>query len=149
VADGRAIRGLLLIGVGWLAAACTPSEGPVPIAFDRQPCAECRMLISDPAFAAQLQFADRDTASFDDPGCLLRYRARRDAQVRAAWFHHVHEDRWLPASEVGFVPVPHSPMNYDLGAVDATANGAISLDEAALRVQERSRERRPADDAPR
>lgn len=149
MADGRAIRGILLLGVGWLAAACSLSEGPEPIAFDRQPCAECRMLISDPAFAAQLQFVDRDTASFDDPGCLLRYRTRSDVRVRAVWFHHVHEDRWLPASEVGFVSVPHSPMNYDLGAVDATTDGAISLDEAALRVQDRSRERRPAGDAPR
>ena len=72
--------------VGALLAACGRSSQPAPIAFDREPCAHCRMLISDPAFAAQLENADGEVASFDDPGCLLAalsylpiYHAMRDA----------------------------------------------------------------------
>lgn len=139
----------LLIGTACLVAACAREDGPDPIAYDREPCAYCRMLISDPGFAAQLQLADRATVSFDDPGCLMLYREERKPAVRGAWFHHAHEDRWIPASEVGFVPVPHSPMDYDLGAVDASTDGAISLDEAVLRVRNHGRGRRHERDAQR
>jgi copper chaperone NosL len=115
-----------------LLAACG-REGPVPIAFDREPCAHCRMLISDPAFAAQLESAEGETLSFDDPGCLL---AELDAHPnpRAVWFHHVREDRWLADGEVGFVRVPHTPMGYGLGAVAADEPGALSLEEARALV---------------
>jgi len=145
---GRRILALW-IGTVCVLAACAREEGPEPIAYDRQPCAYCRMLISDPAFAAQLQLVDQPTVSFDDPGCLMLYREEHTPSVRAAWFHHVHEDRWIPASAAGFVAVPHSPMDYDLGAVGASTAGAISLDEAIRQVQNHGRERRHEDDAQR
>lgn len=138
----------------WIAAvlllgACAREEGPEPIAYDRQPCAYCRMLISDPGFAAQLQLVDQETVSFDDPGCLMRYQAEHSPTVRAAWFHHAHEDRWIPAADVGFVAVPHSPMDYDMGAVDASTPGAISRSEAEQRVRDHGTARRPDGDASR
>lgn len=142
---------LLALGIATacLLAACARDDGPEPIAYDREPCAYCRMLISDPGFAAQLQLVDQATVSFDDPGCLMLYRDERTPSVRAAWFRHAHEDRWIPESEVGFVPVPHSPMDYDLGAVDASTDGAISLDEAVRRVRNHSQGRRHEHDARR
>ncbi len=139
----------LLIGAACLVAACAREDGPEPIAYDREPCAYCRMLISDPHFSAQLQLVDRATVSFDDPGCLMLYREERKPAVRAAWFHHAHEERWIPASEVGFVPVPHSPMDYDLGAVDAATDEAISLEHAIQKVQAHGDERGHERDAQR
>lgn len=140
---------LASIAITCLLAACAREDGPDPIAYDREPCAYCRMLISDPAFAAQLQLADRATVSFDDPGCLMLYRDERAPAVRAAWFHHARDDRWIPASDVGFVPVPHSPMDYDLGAVDAATEGAIPLEEAVQQVRTHGNERRHESDAQR
>ena len=97
---GRRLAGAAL-GVALL-AACGRASQPAPIAFDREPCAHCRMLTSDPAWAAQLESADGEVASFDDPGCLL---AALDAHPnpRALWFHHLREERWLAGDEVGFV----------------------------------------------
>jgi copper chaperone NosL len=119
--------------VAALLAACGRSSQPAPIAFDREPCAHCRMLISDPAYAAQLESAEGEVESFDDPGCLL---AVLDAHPdpRAVWFHHVREARWLAGGEVGFVRVPHTPMGYGLGAVAADEPGALSLEEARALV---------------
>lgn len=139
-------RGVLARARGALAAlllvaACGPPEGPQPIVWDREPCAHCRMLISDPAFAAQLHGADGEVESFDDPGCLFaRLEARRPA-VRALWFHHVREERWIRGDAVGFERIDPTPMNHGLGAVDAGAPGALSLEEARARVlaTERSR----------
>jgi hypothetical protein len=125
----RGVRTAVSTAVAAAALACAPADGPQPIAWDREPCAHCRMLIGDPAFAAQLQTADGVVASFDDPGCLLSAEAAH-AGVRARWFHHVSEDRWIPGDRVGFVRVPRTPMGFGLGAVDAGEPGSLSLADA-------------------
>ena len=125
----RALRVAAAAALAAAALACAPAEGPQPIAWDREPCAHCRMLIGDPAFAAQLQTADGTVASFDDPGCLLSAEASHPG-VRALWFHHWREDRWISGDRVAFVPVPATPMGFGLGAVDAGEPGALSLAQA-------------------
>ena len=137
--EPRTLRRLLLC-VGALAvllAACGPPEGPQPIVWDREPCAHCRMLIGDPAFAAQLHTADGEVESFDDPGCLFARIAAREPAVHALWFHHVSEPQWLPAERVAFARVDPTPMGFGIGAVEAGTPGALSLEEARARVLER------------
>lgn len=116
------------------AFACGRVEGPREIVWDREPCAHCRMLISEPAFAAQLETAEDELPAFDDPGCLLAYLSRHGASVRRIWFHHLTEDRWIPGDQVAFVRVPRTPMGYGLGALDAGTPGALSLEEAKALV---------------
>jgi copper chaperone NosL len=128
--------------------ACGPAEGPQPIVYDREPCAHCRMLISEPRFAAQLQTVDGEVESFDDPGCLFARLDEEHPRVRALWFHHLREDRWLSAEEVGFEPTQKTPMGYGLGAVDADAPGALTLEEARARVAGRSGRPRAPEPAP-
>jgi copper chaperone NosL len=125
-------------------AACRAAEGPEPIAFDREPCAQCRMLISEPAFAAQLQTGRGEVYNFDDPGCLLRFLSERSPDVRALWFHHSSEERWLRETQVAFVEGRHTPMAYGLGAVDAGTAGALDLAEAQARVRARAAGREAA-----
>jgi hypothetical protein len=124
--------------IAWLAlglAACGPAGGPQPIVYDREPCAHCRMLISEPRFAAQLETRDGEIRSYDDPGCLLADLAALPGGYRALWFHHAREDRWLDAAHVAFEPAERTPMGYGLGAVDAGTQGAISLEQARARVE--------------
>ena len=115
-----------------------PPEGPVPVAWDRVACAECNMLVSEPAFAAQLHTHDA-VHHFDDPGCLFRFEDREGPQVRARWFHHLREERWIPGDAVAFVPTEPTPMGYGLGAV-TEGNGAALSPEAA-REHARARDR--------
>jgi hypothetical protein len=93
------------------------------------------MLISDPAFAAQIVTADAEVLDFDDPGCLLLHLEEHHLPPRAIWFHHAREDRWLRGDGVAFVPVGQTPMGYGLGAVEAGTLGAISLAEATTLVR--------------
>ena len=126
--------------VAWLALtalACERREGPHPIVWDREPCAHCRMLISEPRFAAQLETEAGEVQSFDDTGCLLAASEARALRPRARWFHHVREDRWLDGDHVAFEKSGESPMGYGLGAVDAGTRGALSLDEARLWIAAR------------
>jgi copper chaperone NosL len=117
--------------------ACDSADAPVPIALDRAVCTHCHMVVSELAFAAQLQTADGDVLNFDDPGCLLQWLAEHDGEIRSTWYHHLHEDRWLRESEVAFLPVERTPMDYGLGAVAAGLPGSLSLAQAETYVLER------------
>jgi len=112
-------------------------DGPVAVDWDGVACAHCGMLVSDPAFAAQLQLEDGSVRNYDDPGCLLRDLADPGLPpVHATWLHHHREDRWLPLEHSAFERVDHSPMGYGLAAVAAgELAGAIPLDAARRLVR--------------
>jgi hypothetical protein len=117
-------------------------SGPVDLAWDHEACAHCRMLVSDKAFAAQIQTRDGRVLAFDDPGCLLAYEdehalGEHAIEEHAVYFHELHGDRWLPRDRTVFVPASHSPMGYDLGAAEIGTPGAISLEAARARVRAR------------
>lgn len=125
-----------------------PPGGPVPIAYDREQCAECRMLVSEPAFAAQIQTRDGRVLDFDDPGCLITYEETQHPDEHAVYFHELRGDRWLPKERTVFVSVDHSPMGYGLGAAEVGTPGAISFEEARARVLARGRGGHAAGPAP-
>ena len=140
----RALRGVAaavgivaLALVLWRAAA--PPAGPVEPAWDRVACARCRMLVSDPAFAAQLHTRAGEVLFFDDPGCLLLYRAEPRAEAAAVWFHDAAGGGWLAEADVRFVPAPETPMGHGFAAV-AAASATGGLDAAAALAAIRARE---------
>ena len=118
-----------------------PPEGPVPVPWDHAVCSECGMLVSEPAFAAQLHTRDGQVHFFDDPGCLLRYETQEAPPVHARWFHHQREARWLPGEAVSFGEVSPTPMGWGLGALDAGESDALTLEEARSRVRSRATRR--------
>lgn len=98
-----------------------------PIAWNVEACAHCKMLIGDPAHAAQIITEDGDVLSFDDPGCAVRYLREHRPRVHRAWFHAGRGDGWIPLAEVGFIPASTSPMGSNVIAVPKTTPGAIAL----------------------
>lgn len=137
VGAGLAALVAAAVGVAWLLTPATPGAGPVPVIWDKTACAHCRMHIGEPAFAAQLQTEDGRVLDFDDPGCLFELVDKQQPAIRAAYFRHVDEDRWLPRDGAGFVERSPTPMGYGLGAVDADTPGAIGFSEALERVRSR------------
>ena len=71
--------------------------------------------------------------------CCWICRATR--RVRALWFRHAHEDRWLRGDQVAFAEAGPSPMGHGLGAVDPTTPGALTLQAAIERVSAHKRSR--------
>ena len=124
---------LLVLAV--LAACRSIPDTPVAIAYDREPCAHCHMLIGDSRFAVQLVTDDGDVLDFDDPGCALRYLAQVHPAVHRLWFRDHRRDRWTAASEVRFVRGIETPMGFGLAA---DAAGTISLDEATAIIAGRA-----------
>jgi hypothetical protein len=136
--------GLALVAAGGLFAwrlleAQRLPTGPVPIVWDQEACAQCKMHIGDPAFAAQVQLGSGEVLDFDDPGCLFTWVAAHEPEKRhAVWFHHHGADRWLAQAEVGFVPASPTPMDYGLAAVERSAAGAKSFDEVLAEFRARA-----------
>jgi len=93
--------------------------GPQEVVWDHTQCAECRMSVSERAWAAQAQLTDGRVLDFDDCGCLFRFTAREKTPVHAVYYRHLREDRWLAEAEAAFITAGPSPMGYDLGAVAA------------------------------
>jgi copper chaperone NosL len=113
-------------------------DGPEPVAYNRQACAHCRMLVGEPSYAAQLITTDGDVAFFDDPGCLVRYLDDHAPRVHRMWFHDHASERWWSGDEVGFVTAPApTPMGFGLAAVSRTTATAIDLAAARARLATR------------
>jgi copper chaperone NosL len=100
-----------------------------PIAWNAETCAHCRMLIGDPAFAAQVITDDGGVHSFDDPGCAVHYLRAHRGHVHRAWFHAGRGDAWIPLAEVGFERVGTSPMGSNVIAVPRTTPHALALED--------------------
>lgn len=124
---------LAAAGVFVLGRSQALPDGPQDVVWDHTACAECRMSVTDRGYAAQMQTRDGRVLDFDDPGCLFRWERHETAPVHAVWFRHVREDRWLAAAKAGFVTSGPSPMGYDLGAVDAGVEGALTLADVRAR----------------
>lgn len=104
-------------------------RGPRDVVWDHTQCAECRMSVSDKAYAAQMQLVDGSVLDFDDPGCLFRFAAHNEVGVHAIYYRDLHADRWLAEADAAFIPAGPSPMGSDLGAVAA---GTLGAEPAAL-----------------
>lgn len=116
-----------------LVAACRSiPDAPVAIAYDREACTHCHMLIGDPRYAVQLVTDAGDVLDFDDPGCALRYLAQAHPAVHRLWFHDAASDRWIAAADVRFARGATTPMGSGLAA--GTARDGLDLDHAAALI---------------
>jgi copper chaperone NosL len=66
---------------------------PPAIRYGEDPCAECRMIISEPKFAAVL-YDGREWKKFDDIGCLETYQAKPSISGKA-WVHDYATEAWI------------------------------------------------------
>ncbi|MEO6807511.1 MAG: hypothetical protein ABI353_00160 [Isosphaeraceae bacterium] len=134
---GAALVACGLLALGLLVAwSQTAPRSVRPVVWDKQTCALCKMAISDPSFAAQLQTEDGRVLDFDDPGCLMSYLAEEQPEVRALYFHALEGDDWLTRDRVVFRPGARSPMGFDLGAVPRGTPGALSFEQTFQTIRE-------------
>ncbi len=146
MADDRARKGLraVAVSVGVLAIAVVLvlragtrlPDGPVAVHWDEDTCAECRMHVGDPRFAAQLQTRDGEVLQFDDVGCLFVYLDRVRPDVHAIYVRDSTADRWLRRGDAAFVPARETPMGYGLAAMprDRAKADALAFDAARRSV---------------
>jgi copper chaperone NosL len=128
---------LALIGASALLLAldrgASRSAGPRAARLGEEECAACRMIVSDPRFAAQRVLGPEEAKVYDDTGCLLQEMA--EDRSGTAWFADSETGEWIEGSEVRFVRTTvTTPMGFGLAARRARSvpEGNVDL-EAAIR----------------
>jgi copper chaperone NosL len=107
-AGASALAALVPLALALAAVACT-SGPPQPVAIDpiNDQCAACRMVISDPGFAAEIVAPGEEPRLFDDLRCLRDGLAAAPPAPDARIF--VADRRtgaWIAAGAAIFVSVP-------------------------------------------
>lgn len=102
--------------------AANPSSGdpqPPQIAFGRDVCEQCSMIISEPRFAAATVLEDGAAHKFDDIGDLILYHMDHpDQKVKAYFAHDYNSQEWTRAETATFVASDQikSPMGHGIAA---------------------------------
>ncbi|MBI5032059.1 MAG: nitrous oxide reductase accessory protein NosL [Chloroflexi bacterium] len=97
----------LLFAIAFLLVACAQTTGepqPPTIAYGRDVCEACGMIISDAKFAAATQSIDGKTYKFDDVGEMFAYHAKHpEIQVRAWFVHDYDSQKWIAGATAFYV----------------------------------------------
>lgn len=136
---------VLLFTLYVLLTACAQSSGelqPPNIAYGRDMCDACGMIISEARFAAATVTTDGKTYKFDDAGEMLTYHAKHpELQVRAWFVHDYNSQNWIPGSSAFYVVSKEikSPMGTGIAAFadkSAAATFAARFNTQALTFDE-------------
>lgn len=101
-------------------AACGTANatGPPEIAYGRDICVECGMIIDDERFAAGYRLADGTEKTFDDLGGLILHHRESgdDLSTAAVWVHDFETEAWTEATGAHYVPTLSiaSPMGHGI-----------------------------------
>jgi copper chaperone NosL len=105
-------------------ASCAPA-GPRAIVLNEDPCALCRMSISDPRFGGEAITANGRILTFDAVECLLDWaRATPKDQVRGVYVIDLqHPGTFVPVDSAGFLSGVQigTPMGRNIVAFASTA----------------------------
>jgi len=108
-----------------------PGTGPEPIAYGRDTCAACRMILSRPGFAGEMRDRRGGLTRYDDVGCLVRaVGAARGARAEA-WVEDHDGGGWVPLHAARLVRAGRADTPMGSGLV------AFADADAARRFAER------------
>ena len=116
-------RLVLVLAIGFALSGCWDQKtGPEAIHYDREACEICRMIISDPRFAAEIRGGPRHKLhKFDDIGDAIHWlkgQSWKDDPDVEIWVKSMKDGKtWLDARKAWYLPDQISPMDYNYGAV--------------------------------
>ena len=138
-------NGLLYAMLVLVLFACSggPETGPVEVRWDQNNCERCRMMLSDPRFAAQIRYFPEAKRSvvvkFDDIGCatlwLKDQQWKEDPKTQIWVADHLGGD-WLDARQATYIHKKNSPMGYDLGAQAEADPDGLNFAEAKEHIEQ-------------
>lgn len=132
-----------LINTGFLSLlisfliSCENNRDKVEIKWDRDTCEQCRMVISDRHFAAQIRGGpNHQNYLFDDIGCAIHWLNQQPWKVdetTSIWVTDYHMGEWLDARRAYYISGLLTPMDFGFGAVAEPITDSITF----AAVQER------------
>ena len=125
-------------------AGCSgePDTGPIEVKWDRDICERCRMVLSDPHYAAQIRYYPEGKKrpkdeKFDDVGCAalwLEDKPWEDDGRTEFWVADYRSKEWIDAKTATYVYRKTTPMEYGLGAQSEPAPGGLSFEQAKVHI---------------
>lgn len=117
----KALAALIAVALGAVALTACAGGPPRPAALDtsNEACAWCRMVVSNPRYAAQIVAPGEEPRFFDDVGCLKDYLKARPAARDAIAFVADHRTgAWVPAESAFYTRVTglQTPMGSHIVA---------------------------------
>jgi len=102
--------------------------------WNRDTCERCRMMVSEPDFAAQVRYFTENNkskvATFDDIGCAALWLQEspwsKDERTEI-WVVDHRNKEWINARTATFIPDRITPMNYGLGAQSDPGQYLLSM----------------------
>lgn len=134
----------VLLPLVFVLTACGDSgDGPATPKWDRDACERCRMVLSDPHYAAQVRYLPEgkkrpQTLWFDDVGCATLWLADKpwkDAQTTKIWVNDHRNGHWIDARTAHYVQMNNTPMAYGLGAQSDPAPKSLDFAEAMAHIK--------------
>lgn len=137
VAVGAVVLAVLFLWPG-------PTQGPEPIAYGRDVCAQCRMHMSRVGFAGEMRDREGRLTKYDDIGCLLRAMAAEHREVHEVWVEDHDSGAWISLLMAHFVrslradtPMGHGIVAFETepaaSAFAAREGGTLAQVEDLLR----------------
>ena len=118
-----------------------PETGPAEVRWDRDSCERCRMVLSDPHFAAQIRYFPEGKRSkvmkFDDIGCAviwLQGTEWEQHEKTEIWVADYQSKDWIDARTATYIPRKTSPMEYGLGATAKASENGLTFEQAKAHI---------------
>ena len=111
---------LLLLAVAVVACDSAPSDGPPAIAYGRDECIECGMIVTEERHAAAMRVTidgEQRDLFFDDIGDMIEHeRNAAGLQVVRRYVHDFNTAQWLDADTAWFIKSDQirTPMGFGL-----------------------------------
>ena len=137
----KIIIGCIAVFMVFFLSACGKVKtGPEDIRFDREICYTCSMIISNPAFAAEVRGGeDMKLYKFGDFGEAVLFLEDKGWGENAELWVMDMDDKitWLDARNVHYRTGVVTPMDYGLGAIAKDEKGAIDYQAAVKHIHMR------------
>jgi copper chaperone NosL len=103
---------------------------PIEVTWDRDLCQECRMVLSDNRYAAQIVDTKGKNFLFDDVGCAVLWLRKKDWRDSARiWVSDYKTSKWIEADKANWqYGDPHTPMGYGYSATNSSVKDALNFE---------------------
>ena len=118
-----------------LLVACARTDAPTEPVWGKEPCAHCKMLVSDRRYAAQIVDEAGERRFFDDVGCMVLWMDGREPPERA-WVRESTSGAWLDPRAAAYEPGARTPMDFGF---EARSGGGLAFDAVRAAVLDENR----------
>jgi copper chaperone NosL len=126
---------LALVAAALSAVACKQTDAAADPVWGKEPCAHCKMLVSDKRYAGQVVDETGEHRFFDDIGCMVLWMDARKAPERA-WARDSVAGTWVDARTAKYMQGARTPMDFGF---EARADGTITFDAVRAAVVAKKR----------